>query len=127
MEQNCKQFIEILMSKSEILRKVGADTYEYWKPEEPPVTVLFGVLGAEIARQFNMLSEETKKAIFQHIEEGMATSDIFLTTAIATGLIEALVSKAEKQPKQLWDDIESKLGILSKQYVKEWLEFSDNL
>jgi hypothetical protein len=120
MERNYEQFVEILMCQSDDLHRVGVSAYDYWNPEQPPTTLLFTDFGIEIARQFSTMSNNTKKAIFQHIEEGMTSNNTLLITAIATGLIEALISESE-QHEGLWATIEPYLGMFSKRYAENWL------
>lgn len=121
MEPICAQFIEKLMNESNFLKKIGVETIEYWRPDSPPVIILFASIGNELARQFNNLRNEEKLAIFQHIEEGIRSNDIALKTAVATGIIEGIISTAS-QDEELWSRIESQLGEVSKCHALAWIE-----
>ncbi|RYF31150.1 MAG: hypothetical protein EOO23_03415 [Comamonadaceae bacterium] len=120
MEADSNQFIEKLMQTSQFLKNIGKTTKEYWEPDLPPVTILFAAFGNELVRRFDVMETESKDIAFRLIEEGMNSQNIVLKTAVATGMIEALVSKA-CEDAELWSRIEGQLGSLSKKHAKEWL------
>lgn len=119
MEATCVQFIKKLMKTSNFLQSIGQETFEYWEPDPPPVTILFAAVGKELARRFDSMENESKEIAFEFIEEGMNSNDNALTTAVATGIIEALISESSRH-EGLWPRIELQLGSISKRHAEGW-------
>ena len=119
MENICVQFIDEIANKFDVLQKSIDEMNEYWEPDQPPVTIMFAAIGKELVRQFDNLQNEKKLAVFQFIEDGINSYDIKLKTAVATGLIEALVSESTEN-EDLWLRIEQQLGGTSKHYALSW-------
>jgi hypothetical protein len=122
MEASCSQFIEKLMKTSNFLEKIGQKTLEYWEPDIPPVTIFFAAIGKELACRFDSIGTESKMTVFDLIEEGMNSTDNDLRIAVATGIIEALVSVASTN-RELRKKIESQLGTMSKRHADAWSSF----
>ncbi len=127
MDLKSRDFVEALVRESPGLQAVYRDDVDYWFPEEPPVTVLFGTLGRRIAEDFEHASSETNLRIFTLIESGMSDNDPQgeFRTALATGLIEALVNKAEQM--KLWEHISKSFGRLSRDYVDAWFAQQESI
>lgn len=119
MDNTCVQFINEITKKFDGLQKTVNETNEYWAPDQVPVTIMFAAIGKELVRQFDSLPNEKKSAVFQYIEDGIDSSDINLKTAVATGVIEALVSES-KENEDLWLRIEHQLGLSSRHYALSW-------
>ena len=95
---------------------------QQWEPGAAPITLLFSEVGAEIADHFNDFPGVVRERIFAKIEEGVTSSDTVLRTAVATGLIESLVSKANNRA-ELWKQLEEYLGAESAKHALAWRRF----
>jgi hypothetical protein len=93
-----------------------------WSPETPPVTVVFSQIGDAIADHLVQMPTDVQQALFAEIERGMCSQDVDLRTAVATGLIEALVGKSDKQPG-LFAQLEKLFGPASTKHALEWQKF----
>ncbi len=90
--------------------------------EIPPITFMFAEVGDVIAENISTLPKHQLQEIFLKIEEGINNPDTVLSTAVATGLIEALVSNADKKP-ELWREFEKLLGAASLRHAVAWRDF----
>jgi hypothetical protein len=120
MDIQCQDFVDSLITISERLKKNKLIEEEFWAPEEPPLTILFGALGDGVAEEFDLVDAEVNQRVFSLIEEAMASSHAPLVTAVATGLIEAVVSSAA-QKNDLLVRILSMMGKLSLHHAEVWL------
>ncbi len=118
MEVACTQFVEELIKTSDLLQNELKDTYDDWLPDAPPVIIIFAALGHAIAHHFDQI--DSKEFLFQQIESAMISENQLLKTAVATGLLEALVAETG-QTNTLWQQIEKLLGKYSKAHARCWL------
>jgi len=118
MQQACKIFIDSIGAKSSALGTTYAETNEYWEPDEPPLTSLFAALGDRIAEEFDK-GGEIDRSVSDLIERAMESDDEQLVTVVATGLIEAMVARAETQ-KDTWTRIAAWLGNTSRRHAEVW-------
>lgn len=118
--KNCDEFVCLLTKSSGRALSVYKETIDEWWPENPPVCVLFALLGDSICDEFANVDANSNREIFNLIEEAMDSNDQELTSAVATGLIEALVTRAAKKTG-LWDEIAPLLGPLSRNHAQAWL------
>lgn len=93
-----------------------------WFPEAPPVTIIFSQAGDTIADHLAQMSVDTQREIFDVIERGMTSQEEELRNAVATGLIEALVGKSDRQPG-LFAQFEQLFGPASAKHAMEWQRF----
>ncbi len=119
MEASCVQFIEKMMKTSDFLQSIVLETLEYWEPDPPPVTILFAAIGKELTRRFDSMGNESRGIAFELIEDAMNANDNALKTAVATGVIEAIVSESSRND-ELWSRIELQLGSASKHHAEAW-------
>lgn len=117
----CEDFIGLLVVASGGVKGVYQEVLGEWQPEEPPVTTLFAAIGDRIAEDFVSVSDDANRRMFSLIEQAMKSGDQRLVTAVATGLIEALVTRAV-QTEGLWEQISPLLGGRSLHHAKAWLE-----
>ena len=122
METSCSEFINKLVGLSVGLQETYNETVNYWSPEEPPITIAFGDLGCRIADDFEQFNEDVASRIFSLIETAMTHGDDALVTAVATGLIEAVVGRAGAQGRGL-PRILRAFGELSRIHAEAWLTF----
>ena len=116
----CEEFIDLLAATSEGVRNAHQKMINEWLPEEPPITVVFGEFGYQIAENFETTNAEASRQIFMLVESAMVSSNEGLVTAVATGLIEALATRAS-QSENLWQQIAPFLGPRSLSHAKYWL------
>ena len=95
-----------------------------WGSEIPPNTVIFAEVGDAIAVNIGTLSDEMRQKVFAAIEEGMVSEDNAISTAMPTGLVEALVASADKKP-DLWKEFEISLGAASMKHAVAWRNFGN--
>ncbi len=123
MKSRYLNFVQTLINLSPNLHEIYCNALEYWKPVEPPITVLLGELGRQIVSDFASAEPITNKSIFSCIEIAMHSQDLELTSAVGTGLIEAIVNYAESQ-KLIWPSVYLMFGDASKKYADAWILFS---
>lgn len=115
-----EDFLSLLTKASGGVRAAYKKSVDEWEPEEPPVTTLFAVIGDRIAEDFALAGVDANRRIFLLIENAMARGDLELVTAVATGLVEALVSRAV-QTDGLWEQMVPLLGAKTEFHAKAWL------
>jgi hypothetical protein len=93
-----------------------------WGTETPPITVLFAGVGRAIAENLAVLLGEVQQRLFAGIEESVVSQDSALGTAMATGLVEVLVTSADKNPG-LWAEPEKLFGPASLKHAVAWRDF----
>jgi len=122
MMENWNGFITNL-TQVELLKLARDDAISDWG-EDIKITVLFASIGRKIAEEFDEYLPDELVYIFNIIESAMSASDIGLKTLVATGLLEALYSKAASDAI-LWKRIENQLGEASRKYLIEWGSWSE--
>ncbi|BGE88063.1 hypothetical protein Ms3S1_p21110 (plasmid) [Methylosinus sp. 3S-1] len=115
-----EEFLGLLVAASGGVKAAYQETLDEWRPEEPPVTTLFAALGDRIAENFGSADVDTNRRLFSLIEQAMESSDQGLVTAVATGLIEALATRAV-QSASLWQQMTPLLGPRSLRHAEAWL------
>ncbi len=120
MEPVYQGFVDTLVHQTSGLRTAYKDVLEYWSPDNPPVTTLFAALGDRIADDFESTDSDVNSRIFALIESAMASSDQKLVTAVATGLIEAMISRLAAREESL-RRLTQELGALSRNHAEAWL------
>lgn len=117
---NHENFLKLLLKLSNGVREEYQEVHAEWLPEEPPITILYAALGHRIAEEFSHADVAATHQIFSLIEEAMQSSNENLITAVATGLIEALVTRAV-EIEGLWEQIKPLLGPRSLRHANAWL------
>ena len=115
-------YLRGLVSDIPVLNEKLNCRLQNWGDETPPATIAFGEIGDAIAENMALLPEELRRRIFATIEEGMISPDPALGTAVATGLVEALVSSADKKP-ELWNQLDKLFGAASRKHALAWRNF----
>jgi hypothetical protein len=118
--KECEDFVGLLIAASVGVKTAYQEVLDEWQPEKPPVTILFGALGYRIAEDFGTAGVDANSRIFSLVEEAMESGDQVLVTAVATGLIEALVTRAVRS-EGLWDQMAPLLGSRSRHHADAWL------
>ncbi|UFZ03819.1 hypothetical protein LQG66_32225 [Bradyrhizobium ontarionense] len=117
-----EEFVRELTAASSNVQATYQAVVNDWRPESPPVTVLFGYLGDQIADDFSHVGIDVNRRIFSLVEQAMESRDQRLLTATATGLIEALANRAGRTRGQ-WEQIVPLLGPRSLHHAEAWLGF----
>ena len=116
----CEEFVGLLAAASGGVQAAYQEVLDGWRPEEPPVTTLFAALGDRIAEDFDSAGVDTNRQMFSLIEKAMESGDQGLVTAVATGLIEALVTRAVRS-EGLWKRMAPLLGPRALHHAEAWL------
>ncbi len=108
-------FAERLGTLLLLFQPVMHNAEEFWFPDKPPAVVLLGNLGTAFATGFRTLSAHDRKTVAEQVKNGMTGEADYAGTAVATGLIEALIHDAEASGT--WPEIEATLGSLSRSFA----------
>lgn len=120
-------YLRNLVSDIPVLNEKLNRCFEYWENGAPPVmappvTIAFGDVGDAIVENLTTFSAEVRQKLFASIESGVTSPDVDLSTAMATGLVEALVSRSDRVPGS-WEELESLLGPASKDHALWWRNY----
>lgn len=116
----CEDFIGLLAAASDSVQAEYQRVLDEWQPEEPPVTTLFAAIGDRIVEDFVSADVYANRRMFSLIEQALESGDQSLVTAVATGLIEAMVTRAA-QSEGIWEKIALLLGPRSRRHAEAWL------
>ncbi len=112
--ENWTDVVEALI-QVQTLRAVREKAIEDWGVDVPN-TVLFGAFGRGIANNFNSLSFEEKRDVFEIVESQMNNANENARSFVAAGLLEALYNSSRKDVL-LWPQITRHLGVSSRNYL----------
>ena len=110
------RFADNMLSRSAFLRDNCQDLEEYNDPKCLLPISLLGSFSGQIAKQYDALAPEEWALLSALIEQGLASDDEDVKTAVSTGLIEGLIHRAEAV-EGLWPRIEAGLGSLARSYA----------
>lgn len=123
MNKNFKEYLSPFFVLSDEIQMLLNEFYDEWEGDDnPPYIYLYSNIGRIIANNIFLFDDKKQIEIFSHIESGINSKDEYLATAVATGLIEALVSESDNNT-ELWHIIENHLGIESKKHALAWKNF----
>jgi hypothetical protein len=109
-------FAEYMLSRSEFLQENCQDLEDYRDPECLIPIFMLGYFGGQIAKRYDTIVPDEWALLSALIEEGLASDDDDVGTAVATGLIEGLIHRAEAI-EGLWPRIEARLGSEARGYA----------
>lgn len=115
-------YLRGLVTGVPVLNETLEHCLQDWGTEAPPATVVFGKIGDAIAENLAVIPDDVRQKIFAGIEGAMVSQDSALKTAMATGLVEALVAGADKKAG-LWTELETLLGPASMRHAATWRNF----
>lgn len=100
------------------LGAVYQGTIDYWAPDEPPVIIAFSDLGHRLVDDFNSVDVTVNEAVFRAIESALDSDDLELSTAVATGILEAIIGRAIRIG--VWETVQPMLGRKSTLHAAAW-------
>jgi hypothetical protein len=112
-------FAQYMISQSNFLAARYVDLSYWLDPESPMPFVLIADFGHKIAQEFESIGEKDWSELVSLIEEGLNSEDEYIETAVATGLIEAIVHVAEPI-HGLWPRIDAALGPEARAYAEAY-------
>lgn len=124
MPNTKKEFLVVISNQIPSIKQEILACEKEWSPDVPPITILFGNIGTHIGKALMGWNFEQKREIFTLIERGMNSSDFGLREAVATGLIEALVTYADENPK-IWEELKKLFGTASLGHALAWRNFKN--
>lgn len=121
MSSNSVQDFALYMIKeSNFLSERYGDISEWFDLDGNPMPiVLMGDFGISIVKNFSMISDSDWWKLVELIEDGLNSEDKDVDTAVATGLIEAVVNVAELE-EGLWPRIDAALGPEARAYAEAY-------
>jgi hypothetical protein len=119
MRESITRFIREITDISLGLKSTYDNTVAYWNPDEPPTTAALSDLGHKIVDDLNLQELSANEAVFLAIEDAMNSDDEDLSTAVATGMIEGIISRASRTG--VWEKIRPILGPASAHYADAWI------
>jgi len=122
MDNYINDYLSFFALNSEPVKNIVEKLVEYWFPEPVPTIILFSQIGRVLADQLYSLDKAERSLFFKHIELGMCSEKDELATAVATGLVESLVTASDEN-EELWKEIESCLQPESKKHALAWKNF----
>ncbi|GLS05441.1 hypothetical protein GCM10007860_25940 [Chitiniphilus shinanonensis] len=122
MHEDCYQFLEKIAVGDEGMQETIGSVFDYWLPDDPPLTMLFSEVGEKIVDELFEVGWLNDQERFFLIEKAMNDADGYLKTAVATGLIEAMLSRASRYENGL-SEILKMLGQKSRKHADAWLNF----
>jgi len=111
-------FLDGLSRISPVIAEARDATIDYWSPDEPPITIAFAEIGHAIVDEIDAFDSAAQQAMFQMIEVGISSDDEQLSTAVATGLIEGMVGRANRRGN--FPEFLAKLGPNSRSHAVAW-------
>lgn len=91
-----------------------------WSPKTVPITTIYEALGEFVVEHFETMHDSIRKNIFELIEQAVVEGDDLLSTAVCTGLIEAMTTVASKN-SDLWSKIREVMGQQTLCHANAWL------
>ena len=120
------QFADDMLSKSAFLQEYCSDQKIYRDPgEELPLSML-GYFGKEIASHYEAIAPAELRIILHMIEQGVQSRDSDIGDAVATGLIEGMIHRAEGIEGK-WEKMEADLGPEARKYADAYLAWSGDV
>lgn len=122
MNYTIDSYLERLTNEVPQLATIVKVCTQEWTPDKPPMTTLFAAIGDGISQELSGWSTNTRERVFAIVEIGMVNEDRLLQTAVATGLVEALVTNGDARP-DLWIEYKKCFGPKTLQHAIAWRDF----
>lgn len=118
MKESIALFIRELVALAPGLGAAYQDTIDYWGPDEPPVTVALSDLGHRVVDDFSSVDATVNESVFRAIESALGSGDGEVATAVATGILEAMIGRAIRVG--IWERVQPMLGERSTSHAAVW-------
>ncbi len=92
--------------------------------EPPPITLVMSTLGYAYVREAAQLDDTVKWAFFRVVEDAFDDPEDSVRDAVATGLLEAIVSGAERRGVPPWSVVDPYAGARTRDYLRAWDDFT---
>jgi hypothetical protein len=113
--------LEALCAVAPALAATVASSREEWAPDEPPATIVLGELGTALVESCDALGDGALEGAARVIETALEHGSKDVQDAVATGLIEAAMNAATRDPRGV--RFLRQLGPLARGYARAWDEF----
>ena len=110
--------LEQLSACSPVMRVELKKLADEWEPEVAPATVTFGALGTSLSAEILRVDTCALECICHVIEQALSEGSESAKNAVATGLLEAVLSAADSNPETA--RFLKMLGPLSRKYCQDW-------
>ena len=114
--------VSLLIGTSGRLEQTYRTLCEEWLPDSPPTTLVFASLGRSICRGIECDSDEKNAQLWSTVEKAMDKGDEAVKNALATGLLEAVLSAASGGLSIT--SITRHFGPTTMAYCRAWDEFT---
>jgi hypothetical protein len=121
MPDGFNKFLRDMASLSPDVTAAIQEEATFWRDEEVPSTLAAASIGRFLAERFEDIEPGIRMRAFALIEAAAGSADEHLNTSVCTGLLEALLHKAERMGT--WDRVREHLGPNSLEYVNAWIDF----
>lgn len=107
---------------SEGIDQAIGEEFEFCYPDPPTINCMFGDIGSAFFKEVGRLDTDRIRRFLGLVEEGMLSDNEEVSTAMATGLIEAMVNHSFHNMES-WRVIEAFLGQESREYAEAWRNY----
>jgi hypothetical protein len=111
-----------MVSLSPILKEEFDKQIEYWKPEAPPETTIYGDIGWAIIDNIDKFDDTTRVRIFEKMESGIEATNEPLGTVVATGMVEGIVNLILEDRKN-FEKFLGYMGKKTREHAIAWADF----
>lgn len=114
--------VGMILRHSRHIEESHSQLVSSWLPDDPPVTIVFANIGRCLIHLYSNASAATPfRDLFGVIEELMIDGDESVQSAVATGLLEALLNEAAIRGTT---DLVSLFGPNTRAYCQAWDSFT---
>ena len=121
LEVNIEQAYKLLTGLHKALKIKFDEEIEYWKPDPLLSTVMTGSFGEVLVEQESEFTDEEYRSVFSAVENLLLNYNEEVGTAVATGLLEALIQLSDQRNPARFVYF---LGEEAKKYCIAWDEFT---
>ena len=115
--------IHRMVATSPVLAALHKSMKAEWAPDDPPNTLLFSAFGRALCCDIERLTPNQLKASWETVEDLSVNGSSEVRNAVATGLIEAVLSESSSGRFDVASVIRL-LGPATRAYCKAWDDFT---
>lgn len=120
MDSECAEFLDRLFTMYENAIGAVERCKVDWAPVAPPITILFGTIGAQMAADLRLDLESVRRNVFELIESSYYSPRPLLADAVFTGLLESMVNNLSND-LDIRRVVVDRLGPRSRAHVDAWI------